>query len=242
VLTGGYLHTANEAQRKYLEFIFRWNFDSSVMHQCVSDELKGFYDMWIIEETNQVLTELGLDLVHQDHLSVFTFADTMERFGLAKLVSDGEGSDSQIMSLDSASIMSSSPSFPVQTKDEKALVIELLSRFTKASGMWDVKGLTSHWNMMCELMRIGTLPQRQINPKHHSQIAKYLKSLSDTYTSSSTGAESRDMVECLREQLQRTASVEPMIIPAKSKDTVCRAFAAGMISSNHCDRYAKARS
>jgi hypothetical protein len=43
--------------------------------------------------------KLGLDLVHKDHLSVFTFAETKERFGLAKLVADGEGSDLQVMSL-----------------------------------------------------------------------------------------------------------------------------------------------
>ena len=182
----------------------------------MSDELKGFYSLWIIEETNQILAKLGLELVHKDHLSVYTFQDTKERFGFAKMVSDGENSDIQVMSLDSASSLSSAI-FPVETRDEKALVTELLPKFTKQSGQWDVKGLTSHWNMTCELMRLGKLPQRQIKPKHHSQIAKYLKSLDESYTRYSTIADKQDEVECLREQLQRTTSVEPQEIPTITK-------------------------
>jgi polyhydroxyalkanoate synthesis regulator phasin len=167
-----------------------------------------------------------LDLVHKDHLSVFTFADTQERFGLAKLVADGEKADLQVMSLDSTL---TSSCFPVETNDEKALVAELLSQFTKASGKWDVKGLTTHWNMLCELMRLGTLLQRQINPKHHSQIASYLKSLDESYSRYSTTADRRDRVDCLREQLQRTTTIEPLVIPTTSKENVCRARVSGKI-------------
>jgi hypothetical protein len=215
-----------EAQRKLLEFIYRWNSDSAVVHQCVSDELKGFYSLWIIEETNQILSKLGMELVHKDHLSVFTFADTKERFGFAKLISDGENSDIQVMSLDSASSLSSSI-FPVETRDEKALVTELLPKFTKQSGQWDVKGLTSHWNMTCELMRLDKLPQRQIKPKHHSQIAKYLKALDESYTRYTTIADKHDDVECLREQLQRTTPAVPLVVPTISKIAACKALVAG---------------
>jgi hypothetical protein len=218
----------------------RWNSDSAVTHQCVSDELKGFYSLWIIEETNQVLAKLGLELVHKDHLSVFTFSDTNERFGFAKLVTDGENSDIQVMSLDSTSSLSSS-SFPVETKDEKALVIELLPKFTKPTGQWDVKELTSHWNMICELMRLGTLPQRQINPKHHSQIAKYLKTLDEKYARYSTSADKHDEIECLREQLQRPNLFAPPVIPTKTKIMLSKALVAGIFLAHLLiERYTEA--
>jgi hypothetical protein len=209
-----------EAQRKFLEFVFRWNFDLDIAHERVSDILKGFYDLEIIEETNQILCLLELDLVNLDHLSVFTFADTKERFGFEKLISGGV-KELSVMALNSLDSLSSAP-YPVKTKDEKRLVIELVSKFTDG-GKWDVHGITDHWNMLYELIQIGKESPRNITPKHHSHIAQYLKSIEDQFIRYATTSVLRDEVKDLQKILRKPVVATPKVM-AVSKRSESLAF------------------
>jgi hypothetical protein len=104
-----------------LEFVFRWNYDLDIAHQRVSETLKGFYDLEIIEATNQILCLLELDLVNLDHLSVFTFADTKERFGFEILIPGGTN-ELSVMALNSLESLSSAP-YSVKTKDEEKFFV-----------------------------------------------------------------------------------------------------------------------
>jgi hypothetical protein len=156
-----------------------------------------------------------LELVNLDHLSVFTFADTKERFGFEKLIAGGE-KELSVMALNSLEALSSAP-YPVKTKDEQKLVVELVSKFTGNGGKWDVHGITNHWNMLYELIQIGKESPRNITPKHHSHIAQYLKSIEDRFVRYATTSVLRDDVRALQKNLGRPITDTPKVMPVSKR-------------------------
>jgi len=142
-------------------------------------------------------------------------ADTKERFGFERLITDG-ASEFIVMALSSLDSLSSAP-YPVKTKDEEKFVVELVSKFTIDGGKWDVHGITNHWNMVHELIQIGKESPRNITPKHHSHIAQHLKSIEDKFIRYATTSVLRDDVKDLQKSLSKPVYATPKVMPVSKR-------------------------